>query len=308
MWTRNVLTRIPAGAVAVLIGLAPLLLANAAAGAVDGEDLIGELRVYRTVAGETLPRVARTQDLGFVELVAANPGIDPWVPGPDRRLLLPTAHVLPKAAREGIVVNLAELRLYYFLPDAGPVVTFPIGTGRAGWETPRGRTAVVGKRERPSWSPPESLRAECRHLPATVPPGPANPLGDHALDLGWPQFTIHGTNKPLGIGRRVSHGCIRLYPEDIAWLFERVAVGTPVTIVDQPVKLGWSEGELYLEVHPTQAQADELEARGGFTAEAIPDLYPRVRHGAGREAQRLDWPLVRRVAGERKGIPVRVTR
>jgi L,D-transpeptidase ErfK/SrfK len=293
-------------------GLAALVLVACAcqpagAQARGSEDLIGALRAYRTVEDDALPRIARTQGLGFVELVAANPGIDPWVPGRGTRLLLPTAHLLPDSPREGLVINLAELRLYYFPRPPGKVVTFPLGTGRAGWETPVGRTDIARKRVNPSWMPPDSLRAECPGLPKVVPPGPANPLGAHALDLGWPTITLHGTNKPLGIGRRVSHGCIRLYPEDIAWLFERVTPGISVTIVDQPVKVGWSKGELYLEVHPTQSQVDELEAEGQFTAEPIPDLDARLRHAAGDDSGRLAWPVVRRIARERRGIPLRVT-
>ncbi|MHC4984159.1 MAG: L,D-transpeptidase family protein [Planctomycetota bacterium] len=298
---------------ACLAGLAGLLLAvwvwpSAAAEPRHGTDMIGELLAYQTVEDDTLLHVARDNGLGFVELIAANPGLDPWIPPPGSPVLLPTAHLLPDAPREGIVINLAELRLYYFPEAQGPAVSFPLGIGQAGWETPVGRTEVVRKRFKPSWSPPDSIRAEAPHLPAVVPPGPANPLGDHAFDLGWPKYVIHGTNNPLGIGRRVSHGCIRLYPEDIAWLFARVAVGTPVLLVDQPAKIGWSGRELYLEVHPSQSQVDELEAQGRFTPEEIVGLEARLEHAAGDQAPRLDWSRIHRVASERRGFPVRVTR
>ena len=284
-----------------------LLLAAApqAAGAAGLEgDLLGAPSRHVVVEGETLVDLARRYDLGFVELRAANREADDWAPAAGTRLVLPTAHLLPEAPRQGIVINLAELRLYYFDP-AGPLVTFPIGIGAEGWETPVGQTRVVGKREHPTWTPPASIRAERPDLPAQIPPGPDNPLGDYALDLGWRSYLLHGTNKPDGVGRRVSHGCIRLYPEDIAWLFPRVAVGTPVTVVDQPVKVGWSADALYLEVHPTQRQADAIEANEPVAPEPATDLDWRVQRAAGAAAGRLDWPLIRQIAAERRGVPVR---
>jgi L,D-transpeptidase ErfK/SrfK len=267
-------------------------------------DILGVLGQHTVAAGDTLVDLARRYDLGFVELRAANPEADTWAPPAGTTLVLPTAHLLPEAPRQGIVINLAELRLYYF-DRAGTVVTFPIGIGGEGWETPVGQTRVVGKRERPTWTPPPSIRAERPHLPAQIPPGPNNPLGDFALDLGWRGYLLHGTNTPDGVGRRVSHGCIRLYPEDIAWLFPRVAVGTPVTVVDQPVKAGWSDGALYVEVHPTQTQADAIEAGEVVKPDPATDLDWRVQRAAGAAAGRLDWPLIRRIAEERRGVPVR---
>ena len=289
----------------VVFGLAFFCAPERAAAAEIRGDLIGALAAHKVAEPETLITIARRYDLGFVELQAANPDIDPWTPAVGTRLVLPTAHLLPAAPRRGIVINLAELRLYYFDP-AGTVVTFPIGIGGSGWETPVGETRVVGKRERPTWTAPASIRAERPDLPAQIPPGPYNPLGDFALDLGWRGYVIHGTNKPAGIGRRVSHGCIRLYPEDIAWLFPRVAMGTLVTVVDQPVKVGWSDGALYMEVHPTQAQADTIEAYGMFAPETATDLDWRVQRAAGAAAGRLDWPLIRRIAEERRGMPERI--
>lgn len=283
------------------------LWAGPAAAVREGQDLLGEAQAYELSPGETLLDVARRNDLGFVELVAANPGVDPWVPGAGVELTLPTAHLLPDAPRDGIVINLAELRLYYFAPE-GPVATFPLGTGKAGRETPLGETRVVAKRANPTWVPPPSIRAERPHLPAAVPPGPNNPLGAFALDLGWDQYVIHGTNKPFGIGRRVSHGCIRLYPEDIARLFEEVSIGARVTVVDQPVKIGWSGRDLYLEVHPTQSQTDEIEKGRRPTPEPVADLKALVGRAAGSEAHRVDWDAVRRAARERSGVPVQITR
>ncbi len=274
----------------------------------DVPDLIGEAAQHVTSEDDTLIDLARRFGVGFVELVAANPGVDPWLPGEGTRLELPTRHVLPSAPREGLVINLAEQRLYFFPPTTAAVQTYPISSGGRGCETPLGLTHIARKRSDPSWTPPESIRRERPELPAVVPPGPDNPLGKFALDLGWSGYVIHGTNRPFGIGRRVSHGCIRMYPEDVGRLFPQVAVGTPVRIVDQTVKLGWYAGDLYLEVHPSQWQIDELEATGRLTDRAPPPLSGWIRATAGAEAARLDWTLINAVAAERRGLPTRITR
>lgn len=264
--------------------------------------------VYRATYQDTLIDVARRFDLGYVELVAANPGVDPWLPGEGRRIVLPTRHLAPAAAHRGIVINTADQRLYYY-PSAGAAepLSYPIGIGRQGWETPKGPTMVVAKREHPAWYPPASIREEKPELPMMIPPGPDNPLGDFALYLGLPGYLLHGTNKPYGVGRRVSHGCFRLYPEDISRLFPEVAIGTPVLVVDQPVKLGWFEGELYLEVHPQGSQIDEVEATGSFTPRPLPDLDEVLRRAAGSEQDRLDWSSIAEVAAQRRGIPTRIS-
>lgn len=269
--------------------------------------VIGQLEFYTVGARENLLLIARQQDLGYIEMIAANPGVDPWLPQPGRTLILPKAHILPDAPRKGIVINLSELRLYYYGDGAGTVITFPIGVGREGRETPVGTTRIVRKREAPTWTPPPSIRAERPGLPLSIPPGPDNPLGDFALDLGWTNYVLHGTNKPYGIGRRVSSGCIRLYPEDIEQLFALVPVGTPVTVVDQPLKFGWSNGQLYMEVHPDPLEGDQLEQRGWFTPEPVPDLEERVRSFAGAAVNRIDWPVVRAAARSKRGIPVQIT-
>ena len=279
-------------------------------GSASPSDMIGQMRHVVADYEDTLLDLARANGLGYVEMIAANRGIDPWVPGKSTSVVLPTAHVLPDAERVGLVVNLAEHRLYYFGPPGTEPVTFPLGVGREGWSTPLGTTEIVRKKERPSWYPPESIRAKKPDLPKVVPPGPHNPLGSHALYFDWPAYLIHGTNRPWGIGRRVSHGCIRLYPEDIARLYELVPVGTPVQVISQAVKIGWYEGELYVEAHPESGQADELESTGqikSVDARSRADALYRITTLAGADRDRLNWHLIRRAFEERSGVPVRVT-
>ncbi len=274
--------------------------------AASQEDMIGIPTTYVTREPDTLLDIARDYDLGYVETRAANPGVDPWLPGADKALRLPTQHVLPRAPRRGIVINLPELRLYYF-PARGEPRSFPIGIGGEGKETPVGRTEIVAKRVRPTWIPTKSEREENPDLPAKVAAGPDNPMGDYALYLGWRGYAIHGTNKQYSIGRRDSHGCIRLYPEDIEALYRLASIGTPVTVVNQPAKAGWSGGELYLEVHPDQADADALEAEGTPRSPLAIDADALVLKAAGRAAARLDWYAIHRAEMRRDGVPVAVT-
>ncbi len=272
----------------------------------EGGDLIGRIRLHRASHDDTLLDLARAFDLGFVEMVAANPGVDPWLPGEGTWVVLPTVHLLPSGPHRGVVINLAEQRLYLFARD-GAVSTFPIGVGKVGWETPLGETQVVGKRAGPAWYPTASARVEDPRLPAMVPPGPDNPLGSHALYLGWPAYLIHGTNQPDSIGRRVSHGCIRLYPEDISRLYADVPLETPVRVINEPVKLGWSDGDMYLEVQPPLRQADRVEATGRFEREPLPEVEALIHVSAGDAAGRLDWLAIGQALTARSGVPVRIT-
>lgn len=223
------------------------------------ERLFGELS-YDVVAGEdTLVDIARRNRLGYDEVTFANPGVDHWLPKPGTRIVLPTRFILPWGAREGIVVNLAEYRLYYFPPaqrrQPRVVETYAVSAGRDEWPTPRVLTTISRKLENPAWYPNRAIRdehaADGESLPSVVPPGPDNPLGRFVLKLGMPGgYFIHGTSKPFGIGMNVTHGCLRLYPEDIEQLFARVPRGTKVRIIDEPYKATWKEGVLYLEAHP----------------------------------------------------------
>ena len=226
-----------------------------------GTDVVGEITTVVARYEDTLVDLARTHGVGYQDIVRANPDVDVWIPGEGTEVVLPTRYILPPGPREGIVLNLAEYRLYYYPePRAGetPVVmTYPISIGRQDWETPLGQTRVTAKAVNPTWYPPQSVRdehaAEGRPLARVVPPGPENPLGSRAMRLSLPGYLIHGTNRPAGVGMRVTHGCVRMFPEDIEYLFELVAIDTKVRIINEPVKIGWQGDELLIEVHPVLA-------------------------------------------------------
>lgn len=219
------------------------------------DTVIGTVRTYTAQKNESLIEIARKFDLGYNEITSANPGLDPFIPGADKQIEIPSAWILPEVQPEiqiegGISINLSEMRLYYFFRQDGTqrVMTFPIGIGREGYDTPLGNYTIIEKTENPAWFVPESIRLENPQLPKVVPAGPDNPLGTHALRLSLGTILIHGTNKPWGVGRRVSHGCIRLYPEDIPLFYQAVIKGTPVKIIRQPVKIGIMDGRIYAEV------------------------------------------------------------
>ncbi len=264
--------------------------------------------IHRVSGDETLMSIARAHGLGFVELRAANAQIDPWLPGAGSEIVVPTLHLAPSTDADGIVINLADQRLYLFDGAGSPVRSFPVGIGRAGCETPTGTTRVVRKRRNPTWVPPASIRSVRPELPAAIPPGPNNPLGAYALTLGWDGYVIHGTNRPEGIGRRVSHGCLRLYPEDIERLFGLVRVGAKVAIVDQEVKLDWIGDDLYLEIHPSQRQADQIEVGGTFEPEPLAGLHKAIEHSLQDRGLGIDWDAVKNAADQRSGVPLRISR
>jgi L,D-transpeptidase ErfK/SrfK len=272
------------------------------------QEVVGEPQIIISRWEDTFPDIARAYGLGYDELVAANPDIDPWLPGEGKPILLPTQYVLPDGPREGLVLNVAAKRLFYFPPvtegDPAWVMTYPIGIGRVGWETPLGQTKVVAKATDPSWHVPASVRKEHAQkgdpLPAVVPPGPDNPLGRHTLRLQMPSYLIHGTNKPYGVGMRVSHGCIRLYPENIEQLYGLVDVSESVVIVNQPYLLAWRHGELYLEAH-TPLEDDKLSPEQRWqsllaAAEAESGAFPDPTAEA----------LVLAIVEAARGVPVRV--
>lgn len=276
----------------------------------DDVDIVGELRIATVQVDETLLDIGRRYSVGYEEMQRANPGVSMWVPEPGTPVVVPTRHILPSGPREGIVLNVAEMRLYYYPPaQAGQprvVETYPVSIGRMDWRTPIGQTRVVAKQKNPSWYPPQSVRleakAEGREMPSVVPPGPDNPLGTRVLRLGIPAYLIHGTNNPWGIGMRVTHGCVRMYPEDIESLFERVPVNTPVRIVNEPVKAGWFAGSLYLEAHPV------LEEHRDEHGQPLQLAVERISQVLGSVGHRIDLDRVKDVLEGRKGLPIAVSR
>ncbi len=218
--------------------------------AIEG-DLAGELSFLSTRYEDTFAAIGNRKSLGYLELVKANPGVDPWLPGEGTRITLPRHYVLPDVKREGIVINLAEYRLYYFTGDG--VKVYPVGVGTEDNPSPLTDAKVVMPLESPAWYPPASIRAEYEasgdYLPRMIPPGPDNPLGSHALMLSEKGYLIHGTNKLFGVGMQVSHGCFRMYNEDISRFVYEVSKGTPVRVIREPVKIGLKGNEVWMEVH-----------------------------------------------------------
>jgi L,D-transpeptidase ErfK/SrfK len=293
-----------------LLALAPPAGAESFPVPAPGSDLIGELATTEAGQHDTLLDVARRFGLGYEEITNANPGVDPWLPGAGTRIVLPKWRLLPSAPRTGIVINLPEHRLYWFPPVAAgeqPVVwTFPVSIGKMDWHTPLGTTRIVQKIRDPTWSPPRSVREEHARrgdiLPAVVPAGPDNPLGRFAMRLGIPggAYLIHGTNRPAGVGMQVTHGCMRLYPEDIEALFAMVPVNTPVLIVNQPYKWGWHDGELLIEVHPP-LQEDTVEPP------TLTELTRLVVAATRERPLPIEWQRAEQAWRESRGIPVAVS-
>ncbi|MBU6234878.1 MAG: L,D-transpeptidase family protein [Alphaproteobacteria bacterium] len=264
---------------------------------------VGEIKTYKANAEDTLLTIGEKFGLGYVELRSANPAMDPWRPGAGTFIVLPTMHLFPDAPRKGIVVNLAEMRMYHFTKNG--VKTYPIGVGREGFSTPVGSTSVTRKTVGPVWTPTDRMRKEDPSLPAQVGPGPENPLGTHALYLGWPQYLLHGTNKPWGIGRRVSSGCVRMYNQDAENLYQTTNVGEPVTVVREGIKFGWVGDMLYIEAHPDEALADQVERVGEAQDYKVPaDIFEKLGRAAGKSRDQLDWKAVREALKERRGYPV----
>lgn len=274
-------------------------------------DVVGEVQVIRARYEDTFIDIARAYDLGFDELVQANPGVDPWLPGADTRVVLPTQFILPEAPRAGIVLNIGAKRIFFFpkpAPGEAPVViTHPVGIGREGWATPIGTTTVVAKVKDPVWTVPASIRREHAEkgdrLPARMLAGPDNPLGAYALRLGFPSYLIHGTNKPSGIGMRVSHGCVQLFPEDIESLFSQVPVGTAVRIVNQPLLVGWRDANLYVEAHPA-LEDDRRNLRAALDKRIAQEMRKHRNDATARAPLKLDSSLLSATVKESRGFPV----
>jgi L,D-transpeptidase ErfK/SrfK len=277
-------------------------------------DIVGY--VQRTIIGkeDTLPDIARRFDVGYEEMVTANPGVDPWLPGVGKEVIVPTQFILPAAPHDGVVVNVAEMRIYYYPPhkkgEPQMVYTHPIGIGKVGWKTPEGTTKIVSRQKDPVWVVPKSVRDEHAEdgekLPAQVPAGPDNPLGQYMFRLGWPSYLIHGTNKPYGVGMRSSHGCMRLYPEDIAVFFDLIPIGTKVTVVNQPYLFGWRDGVLYLQAYEVMEDDSRnwSKDRKRLLAKM---LNPKLSAKISEHTNEIDWDRVGELAHSPRAIPVPIT-
>ncbi len=276
------------------------------------DEVVGEVLITETTEQDTLADIARRFSVGYNEIHRANPGVDMWVPGAGRRVVIPTQFVLPDAPHVGIVVNIAQMRLYYFPPRTPGgkevIYTYPIGIGRVNWKTPSGVTTVVRKMVNPVWRPPADIREEHRAdgdpLPAAIGPGPDDPMGTRALYLGWPEYAIHGTNKPVGVGMRVSHGCMHLYPEDILQLYDLVPIGTPVRVVNQPFVFGWHRGDLYMQAFgPLEGDQRDWQDRTVLEQAMGPDIQNELQ----ARDEEVRWDLVLQLAGDPQGVPVAIT-
>jgi len=278
----------------------------------QNDDVIGNIAIHTIQEGDNFLQLAQTFRIGFDELVDANPDIDPWIPVEGAQIIIPTQYVLPNAERKGVIINLAELRMYHFQGMQGnqaKVSTYPISIGKGGqWETPLTLTRITSKTKKPNWYPPESIRKEHEEnndpLPKIVPPGPDNPLGDYKIGLALSGYLIHGTNVPEGIGMRVTHGCIRLHPTGIEKLFNDVEINTPVTIINQPYKVGWRNEQLFVETHSEIEEQQQAASRN--LTEFVQLVIKKSKEREDSEHQIL-WEKGYQEAREKRGVPFAMT-
>jgi L,D-transpeptidase ErfK/SrfK len=271
------------------------------------ESVVGSVQFVTAKYEDTLSDIGRRYGIGYEEIISANAGVDSWLPGADVKITIPSLYILPDAPREGIVINLPEHRLYYYPKPAkgelAVVVTYPISVGKMDWKTPLGLTRIVDKRVKPSWYPPETVRreheADGNPLPKIVPPGPDNPLGEYAMRLDIPggAYLIHGTNRPVAVGMPVTHGCIRMFPEDIEQFFKMVPVKTPVRIVHQASKAGWQGDVLYVEVHPP------LEGNDDPDAYSLTNITRSVVAATKDRFTAIDWARAEQIFRKASGVP-----
>jgi len=273
----------------------------------DSSAVIGADEHIKATYQDTLLDIAHRYSLGYEEIIRANPGVDMWLPGEGTDIILPGRRILPPGPHEGIVLNLPEHRLYYYprpRKDQKPeVVTYPVSIGRMDWRSPLGQTHIMTKENHPNWYPPESIRNEHAAngdpLPAVVPPGPKNPLGDFKMRLaiGDGTYEIHGTNNPVAVGLAVTHGCIRMYPEDVANLFRMVSVGTKVRLLNEPVKVTYVDGELLIEAHPP------VDDEGQSIEPNLELLSRQLEHLLGNKIVAIHWDFAREALQAAKGMP-----
>jgi L,D-transpeptidase ErfK/SrfK len=278
-------------------------------------DVVGIVQKTQATKDDTLTDIARRFNVGYEEIVRANPGVDPWLPGENREIVIPSQFILPNAPRDGIVINVPAMRLFYYPKvkkgEKQVVHTFPIGVGRVGWATPEGATKVVRRQKDPTWRPTASIIKEHMEekgekLDKVIGPGPDNPLGRYAFYLGWPSYMIHGTNKPSGVGLRSSHGCIRLYPEDIAQLFEMAPIGTTVRVVNQPFVFGWHDGSLHIQAYDV-LEDDTRDWKKAQVKLLKKDLAERIQKELAARNEKIDWDAVSQLTHDPRGIPVSIS-
>lgn len=265
-----------------------------------GNALVGQVQAVVTQNGDTFPSIAQRYDVTYTGLREANPNVDTDHLLPGTVLIIPSAYLLPNVPRQGIVINLAELRLYYFPKHKKVVYTYPVGIGIMGWNITPGEFKIIDKQKDPTWYIPPAVHEELRkkgfNLPNKIPPGPDNPLGGYMLRLSNWSYLIHGVVDPTTVGRRSSSGCFRLYPENIVALFEMVPIGTPVRIIDEPYKAGWQHKQLYLEAHVPLQEA-QITRNDAATLTAI------VQNAIGKHTAEINWPQVAQLADQAMGLP-----
>ena len=279
-----------------------------------GQTVVGEVQVITAGKDDTLTDIARRFNVGYEEVLRANPKVDPWLPGEGHEIVVPTQFILPNAPYSGVVINIAAMRIYYFPPvkrgERVVVLTHPIGIGKVGWKTPEGVTKIVRRQVDPTWRVPVSVLKEHHEngqdLDPVIGPGPDNPLGKYAFYLQWPSYLIHGTNKPAGVGLRSSHGCIRLYPEDIEQFFNMIPLGTQVQVVNQPFLFGWGSGQLYLQPFDV-LEDDERDWNKAQRKLLGKSLSAALQQQLKTHHQQIDWDRVASLAHDPRGIPVAVS-
>lgn len=261
-------------------------------------NIIGEIQYVYTDGSQTLGNVAKQYDVGFNQMSDANNGLTRITSG--TRLQVPGAHILPPLPRKGIVINLSEMRMYYYPPGSDVVKTYPIGIGKVGKTIPLAQTRIVRKVVNPVWIPPQDIREfnqkQGIELPAMMPAGPDNPLGPYAIYLGVPTYLIHSTIFPESVGRRASFGCIRMHEDDIKDFFPIVTPGTSVAIIDQPTKVGWFNNQLYIEAHSPLEESQQT-ANHNNVVTLVADAIPKD------SATLIDWQMVEYLSKERDGVP-----
>lgn len=273
----------------------------------DGSSVVGTDERIKSTYNDTLLDIARRYSLGYEEIIRANPGVDMWLPGEGTDILLPGRRILPPGPREGLVVNLPEHRLYYY-PKAKKgqhhlVITYPVSIGKMDWKSPLGETSIVAKQKNPNWYPPESIRKEHARngdpIPKVVSPGPDNPLGAYKMRLGVGDGTyeIHGTNNPMAVGMAITHGCIRMYPEDVAALFPKVPVGTKVWLINDPVKVTYVNGDLLMEAHPP------VDGEGQSIEPNLDLLAKQLDRALGSSVAAIHWDFAREALQKADGMP-----